>query len=143
MEEEKNIEPEFKARDELTEWIENIKTFDQLVDFLEDVKEHYYGCERRVLLAAIMQACLAVSWYLSKEFEIPETGLKLIDYDEMLYPQNGFKFEKTISSDTWERLQETAKRLLGERGICAELDVFSHWKSIADGKVPFGYTVKD
>lgn len=145
MEEEKNIAPEFKVRDELTEWRKNIKTFDELVDFLEDVKEHYnydYG----VAPAAIAQACLAVGWYLSSEFGITmfqaggvmwdfilgqtktgnETGLKLVDYDEMLYPQYRYKFEKTISQETWKNLQEAAKKLIDERDSFAVPTVINH-----------------
>lgn len=69
-------------------------------------------------------------------------GLKLIDFDDMLYPQYEYKFnDKTISSQTWKEMQRKAQEFLNEdRG--AEI-VKAHWQSIVDGKVPFGYIVKD
>lgn len=66
----------------------------------------------------------------------------------MLYPQYEYKFTgRTISSDTWAALQKSAKENLEEdeknENYRAHPRVIAHWKSIADGKVPFGYTVKD
>lgn len=69
-----------------------------------------------------------------------KTGLKLIDYDDMLYPQYKHKFEKVISKETWEALQlEATKRLLEENHACNE--VKEHWKNIIKGIVPFGYKI--
>ena len=81
-------------------------------------------------------------------FSNNECGLRLIDYDDMLYPQYEYKFVgRTISSNTWAALQNTAKKKLEEdeknEAYRAHPLVIAHWKSIADGKVPFGYTVKD
>lgn len=39
-------------------------------------------------------------------------GMRLIDYDEMLYPQCQDKFEKTISKETWDTIREEAKKLM-------------------------------
>lgn len=69
-------------------------------------------------------------------------GLRLIDYDNMLYPQYGYKFEKTISANTWEGLQKQAKENIKAK-INAHPDVIEHWNSIANGEIPFGYTVED
>ncbi|MCM1062487.1 MAG: hypothetical protein NC452_19725, partial [Eubacterium sp.] len=152
---------EFKVRDELTERRKEINTFNELVDFLEDIKEHYnfdYGAAPR----AIAQACLAVGYYLSKEFGITgfqagavmwdfvmgwtsigrQVGAKILDYDKMLYPQYQHEFEKTIDSDTWERLQKFAADNIKDKEFYS-LKVMDHWQSIVDGVVPFGYTVKD
>lgn len=68
--------------------------------------------------------------------------LKLVRYNEMLYPQYNYKFAKTISRDTWDWLQEKADKYLNENGY-AHPDVVAHWKSIVNGVVPFGYTVKE
>ena len=68
--------------------------------------------------------------------------LKLVKYEEMLYPQYSYKFAKTISRDTWDWLQEKADKCLNENGY-AHPDVIAHWKSIINGVVPFGYTVKE
>ena len=151
---------EFQVRDKLKEDRKNIKTSEQLMAFIKDVEENYnydYGVAPR----AIAQACLAVGWYLSGKMGITgfqagctmwdfirdwviggdsSTGLKLVNYDEMLYPQYDYKFEKTICRETWESLQKEAAKLL-EKGPYAP--VAAHWKSIVDGIVPFGYTIKD
>lgn len=70
-------------------------------------------------------------------------GLRLVDYDEMLYPQYDYKFtEKVLTPDIWESMQKKAKQLIDEnKGSCSPI-VMEHWKSIANGVVPFGYTVK-
>ena len=67
--------------------------------------------------------------------------LQLINYDDMLYPQYESKFKKhVISKKTFESLQNKAKDLLKENDDAAGV-VRKHWQSIADGEVPFGYTV--
>lgn len=69
-------------------------------------------------------------------------GLRLVDYDDMLYPQYEHKFEKTISSDTWIAIQDQARKNLVESDYASE-NVINHWKKIAEGYVPFGYQVVD
>lgn len=71
-----------------------------------------------------------------------ECGLQLIDYDDMLYPQYEYKFKKIISSDIWQSLQQKAKENL-EKSPDAHPAVVNHWNSIANGVVPFGYSVSD
>lgn len=69
-------------------------------------------------------------------------GLKLVDYDDLLYPQYAYKFEKTISKDVWENVQKEAKKNLDtEDFACGE--VRRHWARIVDGVVPFGYSVSE
>jgi hypothetical protein len=154
-------ENEFAVRDELREKRKDIKSFEELVSFLEYVKDNCntgYGTAPR----SMAQAALAVAWYLSSEFGITgfqagfvmwdfimdwhcsdnKCGMKFVNYDDMLYPQHDYKFEKTISSDTWKSLQEQAAERLKERTY-AHPDVIFHWQSIVDGNVPFGYSVKD
>ena len=155
---------ELELKKFLEEKRKDIKSFDDLVNFLKEVKDNYntgYGTSVR----SSAQACLAVAWYFASEFGLTgfqagcllwdfivdwrvsnnKTGLAIIDYDEMLYPQDERKF-KTISSYTWEKLQEEAKRKLkadGEDGEWAHPRVREHWQSIVDGVVPFGYEVED
>lgn len=76
-------------------------------------------------------------------FNDNECGLKLVDYDDMLYPQYEYNFEKVISAETWEALQKTAKAKLDEDDgfVCGS--VRNHWQSIVDGHVPFGYVVEE
>lgn len=160
-EETNKIPYEFRVRDKLAAQRKQIKTFEDLTAFLKDVEEHYgngYGEAPR----AMAQAALAVAWYLSSKFGITgfqagfvmwdfikgwnrtgnECGLRLIDYDDMLYPQYDYKFEKTISSTVWSNLQKKAKENL-EYKEYAHPNVVAHWQSIADGNVPFGYAVHD
>lgn len=154
---------EFEVRDTLHEKRKEIKTFDDLTAFLKDVTENYnigYGEAPR----AMAQAALATAWFLSGEFGITgfqagfvmwdfirdwmfrdnKCGMKLVDYDDMLYPQYEYKFQKTISSSTWEEIQAAAKELLNEHADHpAHPAVMAYWQSIVDGKVPFGYVVSD
>lgn len=152
---------EFEMRDELREKRQNIKTFEDLTAFLKDVEDNYgngYGDAPR----AIAQATLAVAWHLADVYGITgfqagfvmwdfikdwnysdnKCGLKIVDYDNMLYPQYGYKFEKTIRSDTWLAIQEEAKTRLAERdGVHPA--VKDHWEKIAAGDIPFGYTISN
>lgn len=152
---------EFELRDALVEKRKEIKSFEDLTAFLKYVTENCntgYGEAPR----AIAQASAAVAWYLAKEFGITgfqagfvmwdfirdwsfsdnKCGMKIVDYDNMLYPQYDDKFDKTISYDTWSALQKEAKKNLEERAH-AHPKVIAHWQSIVDGVVPFGYEVKE
>ena len=146
------------------EWFEQaseIKTLDQLTDFINHVINDYahdYGTACHALGAA----AVAAAWYganvegishFQESFVMWEfihywskshnkCGLKLVDYDYFLYPQYQHKFEKTISQDVWMRIQEQAKKNLeSNEDACPE--VRNHWKTIACGIVPFGYKVED
>ena len=68
---------------------------------------------------------------------------KILDYREMLYPQMEHKFEKTISKDTWKALQEKANELL--TGITENVSpkVADHWRAVASGEIPFGYSINN
>lgn len=152
---------EFKMRDLLKEKRKEIKDLDDLIEFLKYVKEncnYNYGVAPR----SIAQAALATAWYLSNEFGITgfqagfvmfdfirdwnfsnnKCGLKIIDYDDMLYPQYYDKFKNTISRETFEELQKEAEENLKNTEY-AHPNVVAHWQSIVEGKVPFGYKIKD
>lgn len=153
---------EFIVKEQLENERKNIKSFNDLVSFLERVKNTCntgYGTAPR----AIAQAALATAWYLSSEFGITgfqagftmwdfisgwqypdnKCGMKIVNYDDMLYPQYDYKFEKTISKDTFESLQKAAKKKLKETSEYTHRDVIAHWKSIVEGNVPFGYVIRD
>ena len=68
-------------------------------------------------------------------------GLKIVDYDNMLYPQYDCKFEKTINSDIWKGIQRQAKINLENIDDYTHINVINHWKSIVNGVVPFGYRI--
>ena len=154
---------EFELRDELVKKRNAIETTEDLAEFLKYVEENcnedYGGAPR-----AIAQACLAVAWHLANKFGITgfqagcvmwdfvrgwtytnnKVGLKMVNYDDMLYPQYFDRFEKTIRPDIWDSLQKAAKENLEEdRGYPVHPNVQAHWESIVAGNVPFGYVVKD
>ena len=146
------------------EWFEQaskIKTIDQLTEFINHLLgdyEHDYGTTCHVIGAAAVATAWygshvegitgfqasSVMWGFIKHWMKPdnECGLKLVDYDKFLYPQYQYKFEKTISQNTWMRIQEQAKKNLKSHPDAC-LEVRLHWQEIAHGFVPFGYTVKD
>ena len=152
---------EFKVKEQLESERKNIKSFDDLTTFLQRVKDTCntgYGAAPR----AIAQAALATAWYLSSEFGITgfqasfvmwdfimgwqylnnKCGMRIVDYDDMLYPQYEYKFDKIISKETFETLQKEARNNLLNRES-AHPDVISHWLDIVSGKPPFGYTIND
>lgn len=152
---------EFEVKEQLEKERKDIKSFNDLVAFLQRVKDNCntgYGTAPR----AIAQAALATAWYLASDFGITgfqagfvmwdfiidwqyssnECGMKIVDYDSMLYPQYDYRFEKTISKDTFEALQKKAKKLLENKSY-THPNVVNHWQSIVDGNVPFGYVVRE
>ena len=74
-------------------------------------------------------------------YEDNKCGLRLLNMDDLLYPQYEHKF-CSISSDTWETVKKEAQKRLIERGT-AHPDVVAHWKSIVNGKIPFGLRIED
>lgn len=140
-------------------------TLDKLPEFLERVKEcsNGYG-ECCIAMAA---GALATMWALDKEIGVtgfqascalwevirdwkyPENkcGLRIVNYDDMLYPQYAHNFDKTISENTWQCVQKEAGRLLkeyeGSLVPTAAARVVNHWKDICNGRIPFGYKVKE
>jgi hypothetical protein len=152
---------EFDFRDDLRKRRLEIGTFEELTAFLKHVEENG-NCGYAAAPRAMAQASLAVAYYLCDKFGITgfqagcvmwdfvrewmyksnKTGLKIIDFDDMLYPQYQYKYEKTIPDYVWEAMQkEAASRMAEREGV--HPDVYAHWKSIVDGNVPFGYVVKN
>lgn len=83
-----------------------------------------------------------VTWQIIRQMFNIKTGAKLINYDNMLYPQYdyNFEFDNELPIETFKALQELAKESL-ESGKGMSDDVRNHMQSIVDGKVPFGYFV--
>lgn len=86
--------------------------------------------------AAVMQILYKLNYPCN------ETGIRVIDYDNMLYPQHENKF-RSIRQNTWELLRKRADELIAERQLTADPSVLNHWKSISLGIVPFGYYISD
>lgn len=155
------MENEFEAKEILEKERRNIKSLDDLMNYIQNIRDNYdigYGTAPR----AIAQAALAASYYLADMFGITEfqagfvmwdfvrdwsfrgnkCGLKIVNYDDMLYPQYNYKFQKTIKKDTFEALQKAAENNLKKHQFASSA-VIKHWKSIVDGNVPFGYIIED
>ena len=147
------------------EWFEeatNVKSIEELskyVDKLLNSYEHDYGTAVHAIAACSVacswlgshvegitgfQASLVMWDYIRNWIKTDnKCGLRLIDYDDFLYPQYEYKYDKVISEHTWETIQAEAKKLLDKDSGHACGEVKRHWKSIVNGVVPFGYKVKD
>lgn len=84
----------------------------------------------------------AVMWEFVRNWMHEDGPMKLVKYDNMLYPQYEDNFDKVISKETFSYLQEKAKENLENRNGAASR-VIDHWQSIVDGNVPFGYKIKE
>ena len=149
------------------EWFEQAKkqTLETLPKFVDHVMNDYvhdYGTVCHAIAACAIAAGWAanesegaqggitgfqagfVMWDFIRQWEYThnKAGLRIIDYDNMLYPQYEEDFQKTISASTWEALKSEAKKELERAEHYAHQDVVKHWHNIVNGKVPFGYMVK-
>lgn len=154
---------EFKALKE--EWHKRAKTMtlETLPEFLRELTENYrhdYG----TICHAVAMSAVAAAWAVNASptggitgfqagavmwefvrswmYRSNKTGLKLINYDNFLYPQYESQYQKTMPISTWTALQKEACRLLEETQDGHPL-VREHWLSICDGHIPFGYTIID
>lgn len=144
------------------EWYKSKQTLDTLPSFLKHLTEDYqhdYGTICHAIAAGAVQAARAIDhspvggitgfqascimWAFAQEWMGYKTPMKLIKYENMLYPQYEQSFSKQISSDTWKWLQEEAARKLEEDQDYLSPNVKAHWQSIVNGIVPFGYEVSD
>lgn len=147
------------------EWLEQAKTqtFETLPEFINHLMndyEHDYGTSIKataVAMLATFNACNNseqggftgfqvgfIPWLIINEFwGESKVGRKVINFDDMLFPQYSYKFEKTISPKTWKNLQDRAKELMKEPIENFHPDVRLHISKIAAGDIPFGYTVKE
>jgi hypothetical protein len=149
-------------------------TLETLPEFLRHLTEDYkhdYGTICRAIAAGAVATAWAIDhssvggitgfqagavmWEFITHWmsEYKDKPLKLVNYENMLFPQYEDKFDTTISPDTWQYLQKEARRMLDnkpEKEGVYEVDhsqahpaVRKHWQSIVDGKVPFGYRVRE
>lgn len=147
-----------------------LKTTEELKTFMDSLINDYghdYGTICHAITAAAIGAAMVIDnspqggitgfqagcimWSFI-ELWIHEPGpKKLVKYSDMLYPQYEHKFEKTIDKRTWEWLQKEAQRNVDkERAEAVDNqqeypispNVLAHWKSVARGEMPFGYTLE-
>ena len=137
----------------------NIETPEQLAKFAKELlidTQHDYGTVCHAIgaialagahLGAKIQGITSfqagfVMWDFIRQWNYSNNkcGLRIIDYDNMLYPQYEAKFDKTITKEKFEAIQKQASILLETRKR-AHPNVINHWKSIIDGNLPFGYSI--
>lgn len=135
-------------------------TRDTLNSFISNIMDSYefdYGSYCHAVSVCMLATANAVGTELSmfqaectmfdfmKAWLFPNNkcGLRIVDYDTMLYPHYKDNFEKVISSRIWESIQKEAKRILDEDDYkYMSYSRLLHLQSIADGIVPFGYSVR-
>lgn len=147
------------------EWFAEARdqTLETLPDFMNRLLKDY-GHGYGTIVHAVAACAIAAAWAANEScsgitgfqagcvmwdfirqwnYRSNKCGLKIVDYDNMLYPQYEEKFDNVISKDVWEALREEAKKKLEAYTGTVHPAVFAHWESIVEGKVPFGYTVKE
>lgn len=142
------------------EWFEQaakvtIETLGDFVKKLANDYEHDYGTIVHAMAAAVGATMSALNnsdqggitgfqagclmWeILEKEFHV-EFPSRLVRFEHMLFPQYEYEF-KAIPYDIWVWLRERASQLL-ETAPDLHESVKQHMRTIADGKVPFGYRI--
>lgn len=148
------------------EWYERAKSMkpDKFPEFFREMTEDYihdYGTVCHAMAAVGLAAMFAfnnsegarggitgfqagcVMWEVIRHmnYENNKCGLRLLDMDDLLYPQYEHKFT-AISKDTWDAVKKEAQKRLLERGAVHPY-VVAHWGSIVNGKVPFGLRIED
>lgn len=127
------------------------KLLDEITSHGHDYGSIVYGCMAAMKAAfkvvnngsqggitGFQAGCLG--WECVHEFMMIKAPCKILDYGNMLYPQYKDKFEKTITQETWNGLQKKAEEKLKEIEHVSS-KVVTHWQSVKNGKVPFGYSV--
>lgn len=157
---------------------QTVESLPEFINHLMNDYEHDYGTIVHAIAACAIAAAWAadrtenggitgfqasfVMWDFIRQWSKPNNkcGLKLVDYDDFLFPQYDYKYEKTLSKDNWEAIQKEAERMLEEidanqkeaeeragevdvRHPHPHPDVVKHWQAIVAGNVPFGYRIRE
>lgn len=150
---------EQKYKDELYERAKKV-TPEGMTEFIQELVSHdhnYGSCVIDVAAAAIAGASImsrelgitgfqagCVLWEYLEQFHHIKFPTRLLQQDDMLFPQYESKFT-TITKEVWDWLQKEAKERLssaGEEENYMHPNVRRHMQSIIDGQVPFGYKVQ-
>lgn len=156
---------EIQLRDEWIEEARKVKTMDDFKKLYEKLCEfpHEYGTIPRAVAALGIAGCYLMEyspqggitefqagftmWDLITGWmpEYKDKSLKLINYDDLLYPQNLDRFQHTISKKIAEKLKKDAAKLIKgrKRGKDCHEQVYDHWKQISTGWLPSFIIVKD
>lgn len=154
-------------KDEIIKLSTEIKSIDDLPEVCHKILDGYFHTYSTIV-DAIGACCIAaawaadrseqggitgfqaggVMWYFIRNYMYRgnKVGLRIMNYDDMLYPQYEDKYEKTIPQDIFESLQKAAKENLENlenKDHPVHPEVAAHWQSIVDGEVPFGYKIEE
>jgi hypothetical protein len=156
-----------KSSEIIEGWYDEAKKIrlDTLVAFIEKLFSNYshdYGTVCHAVTASAIAAAWAanadedqggitgfqtgaVMWEFMQHWllELKDKPLRLLNFENMLYPQYEQRFEKQISQDTVDWLIKNAKEKIKGDVSQVHPSVLTHWVAIAKGKLPFGYTVKE
>lgn len=83
-----------------------------------------------------------VMWEFIKHWMGKSGPMRLLCFEDMLYPQYEYRFEKTLDFETAEWLRISAHNKMQEwfKGTYAvDPGVFWHWHRLDSGELPFGY----
>ena len=150
---------------EITELSTEIKSIDDLPEVCHKILDGYFHTYSTIV-DAIGACCIAaawaadrseqggitgfqagsVMWYFIRNFMYQDNkvGLRIMNYDDMLYPQYEYKYEKVMPQHIFESLQKAAKEnleSLDSKDHPVHPEVVAHWQSIVNGKLPFGYKI--
>lgn len=138
-------------------WNQTLESLPKFIDHLMNDYVHDYGTMCKAMAAcaaATLHACdktenagitgfqaSLISWEFMKAWGTlrTKTGARLLNFDDMLYPQYEAKFN-SIDEDTFKAMQKEAKEIL-DSGHHLHPKVKEHMESIIEGKVPFGYKI--
>lgn len=145
------------------EWYKARPSLEDLPEFMHHLAEDYqhdYGTICHAIAASAVAAARAmdkspsggitgfqagcVMWEMIRHwmYDGQQKYLRLVDYDDLLYPQYEEKF-RSITPETWKWLQKEAEKKLAEPNEFVHPNVRSHWQRIVNGEIPFGFTVRD
>lgn len=139
---------------------QTLETLPEFINHLMNDYEHDYGTIVKATAAAMIATFNAcdqseqggftgsqagfIPWFMMDKFwGESNVGRRVIDFEQMLYPQYEYQFEKTMSPKFWNKLQEIAKEKMKEPVSNFHPVVREHISKIAAGQIPFGYTIKD
>lgn len=103
-----------------------------------------WAANERAKLSGFQASCVMWDFIRQWFFRDNRCGLRILDFDNMLYPQYEDRFDKTITQDTFDAIRKRANELwhIHHGSNTVSYNVLRHWDSISAGIVPFGYRIK-
>lgn len=129
------ITEEMKLQDDWYNEAREIKTVDDLAKFVTKLGTKY-GHDYGTVCHAVAASAIAAAWCMNAmphggitgfqagcvmwefirrwNYSSNKTGMRIIDYDNFLYPQYEYKYQKTIAPSTWKAIQKAAANEIEE-----------------------------